>query len=133
MGIRMLHHRRATARPPAPADAGAVRSPSSPPAPPLSADASTARVPAAPATALRTTVTRLTRTVRRTATTVRACRDRAEAVRGHLALLLTLLPRLRPRSRPRRTVTVFVAPLTGRERPKGPAARREPGRPDAAP
>lgn len=121
MGIRMLHHRTAQARPTAPADPGAAPSLSSPLVPALAADASTARIPTDPATRVRTTLAGLGRRhighVTRPGLS-RACRHWAELGRSYLALLLTLVPH----TRPQRTVTVFTVTLT--ERPDGSAGHR---------
>ncbi|MFF3330696.1 hypothetical protein ACFYWX_14230 [Streptomyces sp. NPDC002888] len=91
--------------------------------------ASSARTPTTPATAVRESLMELRRRL-----TARASREPdsqgswrrwAGLARGHLAdslaLLLARLPKPRTPRPPRRTLTVFVAPLT--ERPYGSAPR----------
>lgn len=116
MGIRTPHRRTARARPPNRPGAAAAPGTPSPLVPVFSVGASTARIPADPARAVRTTAAAFGRRI--TGRLSRASRAAAYLGRGHLALLLARLPRLRPA----RTMSVFVVPLT--EWPPRPAARR---------
>lgn len=127
MGIRMLHR---TAGPPPRAGADGPGPEAHPSVPVFATAASTARIPVTLATALRRATTGLGR---RIAGTVRPAttalpdgplpwRQWAEAARGCLTLVLTLLPR----PRPVRTITVFVAagdPVSVRRYGSGPQHR----------
>ncbi|MFI1361547.1 hypothetical protein [Streptomyces griseochromogenes] len=133
MGIRMLHRRTPEARhgTPARADTASAQATPASSVPPLAADASTARIPAdLPATVRRAAANLRRRLAARVARTDGAAPDwraRADLARGYLALLLTLIPRVRPR----RTLTVFVAPvLVARvtEPPGGPGPHLPPHR-----
>lgn len=139
MGIRTLHRRTPETATRVWADTASAQALPASPVPALAADASTARVPADLATTARRAATGLRR--RLTGLTARTDgapdrRPRADVARGYLALALTLLPRIR---RPRHTLTVFVAPLTGRPTAPGPFrpspqdSQQPQGRPEAEP
>ncbi|WP_406434663.1 hypothetical protein OHB00_13650 [Streptomyces sp. NBC_00631] len=125
MGIRMVHRRTPQSRPWAKARSAsaAAQVTADSPAPAQAADASSARIPADLAVTARRTATRLRRRLR----TRPDPRQWLDLARSYLALLLAALPVPR---RPR-TMTVFVASLTGRQTDS--AARPRPPEPDATP
>src|SRR5690606_29890636 len=127
MGIRMLHR---TAGPPPRAGADGPGPEAHPSVPAFATAARTARLPDSLATALRHATTGPGRRIAGTVRPATAAlpdgplpwRQWAEAARGCLTLVLTLLPR----PRPVRTITVFVAagdPVSVRRYGSGPQHR----------
>ncbi|WP_158839073.1 hypothetical protein [Streptomyces sp. NRRL S-1022] len=127
MGIRMLHRRTPEAATAAWADIVSAQAVPAAPVPALAADASTARVPADLATTVRHAGRRLRHGLAGRPARTPDWRQWTDLARGYLALVLILVPR----SRPRPTLTVFVAPLTGR--PGAPGSHRPPRRDPQSP